>query len=247
MKLSDEEAIKELESEWEALLEQESKNMKEAWVIREQKQRERERLQEEMRRKILEEQKKGRSYSFILYTFFLSFSPEVTIEEWIKMMEENKMKEMTPEERKKYEERKKAWLQHRKEKEERHKREMEEKLQRNREKMAAEIMYGKVCQFYWITHSNLTTCRRVRDVEKEVKEKRVDSDKLKELEEEQLKREAEERKQRSELAKQRKEESKMREIEEVINNEMYMYMYTYYILRVSQKQSQQLLLGGRSK
>ena len=141
MKLSDEEAIKELESEWEALLEQESKNMKEAWVIREQKQRERERLQEEMRRKILEEQKKGtRSYSFILYTFFLSFSPEVTIEEWIKMMEENKMKEMTPEERKKYEERKKAWLQHRKEKEERHKREMEEKLQRNREKMAAEIM-----------------------------------------------------------------------------------------------------------
>lgn len=68
----------------------------------------------------------------------------------------------------------------------------------------------------------MTTCRRVRDVEKEVKEKRVDSDKLKELEEEQLKREAEERKQRSELAKQRKEESKMREIEEVINNEMYM-------------------------
>ena len=91
----------------------------------------------------------------------------------------------------------------------------------------------------------MTTCRRVRDVEKEVKEKRVDTDKLKELEEEQLKREAEERKQRSELAKQRKEESKMREIEEVINNEM--YMYTYYILRVSQKQSQQLLLGGRSK
>lgn len=93
----------------------------------------------------------------------------------------------------------------------------------------------------------MTTCRRVRDVEKEVKEKRVDSDKLKELEEEQLKREAEGRKQRSELAKQRKEESKMREIEEVINNEMYMYLYTYYILRVSQKQSQPLLLGGRSK
>lgn len=91
----------------------------------------------------------------------------------------------------------------------------------------------------------MTTCRRVRDVEKEVKEKRVDTDKLKELEEEQLKREAEERKQRSELAKQRKEESKMREIEEVINNEM--YIYTYNILRVSQKQSQQLLLGGRSK
>ena len=74
VKLSDEEAIKELESEWEALLEQESKNMKEAWVIREQKQRERERLQEEMKRRILEEQKKGRSYSFILYTLSLFLS-----------------------------------------------------------------------------------------------------------------------------------------------------------------------------
>ena len=76
----------------------------------------------------------------------------------------------------------------------------------------------------------MTTCRRVRDVEKEVKENRVDSDKLKELEEEQLKREAEERKQRSELAKQRKEESKMREIEEVINNEMYISTCIFIIM-----------------
>ena len=62
MKLSDEEATKKLEAEWDEMLEQESKNMKEAWVIRAQKlkeREEREKLQEEMRKKMLEEQQKG--------------------------------------------------------------------------------------------------------------------------------------------------------------------------------------------
>lgn len=60
--MSDEEATKKLEEEWDEMLEQESKNMKEAWVIRAQKlkeREEREKLQEEMRKKMLEEQQKG--------------------------------------------------------------------------------------------------------------------------------------------------------------------------------------------
>ena len=56
------------------------------------------------------------------------------------MMEEKKIKDMSPEERVQYEQRKKAWIQKRREKEEKQKREMEEKLQKSREKMVAEIM-----------------------------------------------------------------------------------------------------------
>lgn len=55
-------------------------------------------------------------------------------------MEENKMKEMTQEEREKYEQRKKAWLEKRRQKEEKHRREMEEKLHKNRERMASEYL-----------------------------------------------------------------------------------------------------------
>ena len=70
--------------------------------------------------------------------FFLIL--EVTVEEWIQMMEENKLKEMAPEARVKYEERKKAWLEQRRQKEEERKRMEEEKLQKNRERMEQEYL-----------------------------------------------------------------------------------------------------------
>ena len=52
-------------------------------------------------------------------------------------------------------------------------------------------------------------------MEEEVKQSRLDTETLKELGEEQIKKEAEERKFRTELAQKRKEEAKQREIEEV--------------------------------
>ena len=52
---------------------------------------------------------------------------EVTIEEWITMMEQNKLKEMTSEELEKYEARKKTWLERRRQKEELRRAEEEEK------------------------------------------------------------------------------------------------------------------------
>lgn len=56
------------------------------------------------------------------------------------MMEENKLKEMTPEARAKYEERKRQWLVERKRKEEERQRIEEEKLRKNREMMEEEYM-----------------------------------------------------------------------------------------------------------
>ena len=63
---------------------------------------------------------------------------EVTIEEWITMMEQNKLKEMTPEELEKYEARKKAWLERRRQKEELRRAEEEEKQRIARERMDSE-------------------------------------------------------------------------------------------------------------
>lgn len=54
-------------------------------------------------------------------------------------------------------------------------------------------------------------------MEEEVKQSRLDTETLKELGEEQVKKEAEERKFRTEQAQKRKEEAKQREIEEVSN------------------------------
>ncbi len=65
---------------------------------------------------------------------------EVTIEEWIKMMEENKLKEMTPEARVKYEERKKLWLEQRRQKDEERQEMEEEKLRKNREMIEEEYL-----------------------------------------------------------------------------------------------------------
>lgn len=62
----------------------------------------------------------------------------MTIEEWIAMMEERKLQEMTPEEKERYEQRKQEWLQRRHEKEEQRKREEEEKITRSRARMIAE-------------------------------------------------------------------------------------------------------------
>ena len=56
------------------------------------------------------------------------------------MMEENKVKQMTPEEKAKYDERKRVWIEHRRQKEEKHRQEMEEKLTKSRERMAAEYV-----------------------------------------------------------------------------------------------------------
>ena len=63
---------------------------------------------------------------------------EITVEEWIAMMEKNKLEQMTPEEKEKYMERKKIFLEQRRQKEEKRKREMEEKLEKNRRLMANE-------------------------------------------------------------------------------------------------------------
>ena len=63
---------------------------------------------------------------------------EVTIEEWITMMEQNKLKEMTPEELEKYEARKKAWLERRRQKEDLRRGEEEEKQCIARERMDSE-------------------------------------------------------------------------------------------------------------
>ena len=65
----------------------------------------------------------------------LSLFVEVTIEEWIAMMEQNQLKEMTNEEREKYEARKKVWLEKRREKEERMRIEEEEKFRLAKERM----------------------------------------------------------------------------------------------------------------
>ena len=65
-------------------------------------------------------------------------SSEVSIEEWITMMEQNKLKEMTPEELEKYEARKKAWLEKRRQKEELRRAEEEEKQRIARERMDSE-------------------------------------------------------------------------------------------------------------
>lgn len=73
-----------------------------------------------------------------------------------------------------------------------------------------------------------------------MKQNRLGSDKLRELEEEQLKKEAEERKQRVEIVKQRKEEEKMRELEEVYI--LFLICFTtlllFCLIRANQKQNQ---------
>ena len=76
-------------------------------------------------------------YLFV-YVNTLTFLVEVTIEEWIAMMEQNKLKEMTSEERETYEARKQVWLDKRKEKEERMRAEEEEKLRLAKERMSLE-------------------------------------------------------------------------------------------------------------
>ena len=68
----------------------------------------------------------------------MSHFTEVTIEEWITMMEQNKLKEMTSEELEKYEARKKAWLESRRQKEELRRAEEEEKQRIAKERMDSE-------------------------------------------------------------------------------------------------------------
>ena len=67
----------------------------------------------------------------------MSHFTEVTIEEWITMMEQNKLKEMTSEELEKYEARKKTWLERRRQKEELRRAE-EEKQRIAKERMDSE-------------------------------------------------------------------------------------------------------------
>jgi hypothetical protein len=179
-RLVDEATLKELEEEWNKIIEQETKNVMESSTIRAQRMQKEEaerQRQEEMRKKVIADKQ------------------ALSIEEWIQMMEENKMNEMTEEEKEKYMERKKAWIERRKAKEEKERQIMEEKLQKSRERMANEIV-------------------RLRNIEDEVKKNRLDEDQLKELEEEMTKKEVIERKMRIEQAKQRKEENIQREIEE---------------------------------
>ena len=65
---------------------------------------------------------------------------EITIEEWITMMEQNKLKEITSEEMEKYEARKKVWLERGRQKEElrRSRAEEEEKQHIARERIDSE-------------------------------------------------------------------------------------------------------------
>ena len=68
----------------------------------------------------------------------MSHFTEVTIEEWITMMEQNKLKEMTSEELEKYKARKKTWLERRSQKEELRRAEEEEKQYIAKERMDSE-------------------------------------------------------------------------------------------------------------